>query len=94
MPIDPNACNVALHCLARNRSKTTTGNEDGAEKFRTDVAARDRFGVLIKHPFEEFCTASHLIPKRIGDEGVRDIVRRYGAIDWPTYNNMTPELAY
>lgn len=86
VPTNSAACNVAPRCLARNHSKTTKGNEEDAHRFRSDVVARDRFGILTKTPQTKYYMTSHLIPKSRGDDGVREIVKRYGAEDWRTFD--------
>jgi hypothetical protein len=62
-------------CERHNRSVTTPGSESNSTTFTTSLSHRDNGCVVTKVTTPVI--ASHLIPKRLGSDGVQAIVTRF-----------------
>lgn len=61
--------------LRQMRSVTTNTSEDRASVFRNALTLRDQTCVISHTPIHTI--ASHLIPRRLGDAGVRHVMTRF-----------------
>ncbi|KAF8813131.1 hypothetical protein BYT27DRAFT_7131819 [Phlegmacium glaucopus] len=74
--------NDALISLTRRslrhmRSVTTNTSRPRATTFRDALLRRDGTCPISRHTVGSLMTASHLIPRRLGDHGVQSIVQRF-----------------
>lgn len=58
-----------------NHSLTTVGSESSSTTFRRKITERDAGCVVTRSP--DSLVASHLVPKRMGSEGAREVVTRF-----------------
>ncbi len=63
--------------LRQGKSVTTNTSQPQATTFRDAIRARDTQCIITQNPFFELVTASHLLPKRLGDATVTSVVQRF-----------------
>lgn len=59
----------------QSHSLTSVGSESSAATFRQQIDQRDSTCVVAHSPYS--LIASHLIPKRMGTDGVKEVVERF-----------------
>jgi len=59
------------------RSTTTNTSAPRASTFRNALQQRDQTCIITRHTMVDLLVASHLIPRRLGDLGVRSTVQRF-----------------
>jgi hypothetical protein len=83
----PHHGTLAKICSSRNqRSITSTLSKSTSKKFRSDLDKRDVCCIVTGQALRLTLTASHLIPKRLGDSNAREIV---AAFSGPTFSVST-----
>jgi hypothetical protein len=61
----------------RDHSLTSNGSVSNAATFRRDLDLRDGVCVVTQEPASFSLIASHLVPKRVGDDGAKEIITRF-----------------
>lgn len=67
--------------LRQARSVTTNISRDQATAFRNAILARDERCIISQSTFTHVHTASHLVPRRLGDVGATSVVHRFTGLD-------------
>lgn len=77
---------ITLSKISLRQEKSVTTDADVSQQqataFRDTIRARDTRCIITRNPFFELViTASHLIPKRLGDAAVTSVVQRFTGLD-------------
>ncbi|KAF8340833.1 hypothetical protein F5887DRAFT_1160371 [Amanita rubescens] len=76
----------------QSHSVTTNTSQPHADAFRDAIRARDTRCIITGHPRFRAVTASHLIPKRLGDVAIRSVVQRFTGLDASGVTRFDPRL--
>ncbi|KAH8994087.1 hypothetical protein EDB92DRAFT_1795832 [Lactarius akahatsu] len=80
-------------CPRQTRSVTTQGTRSHAARFRNQLLQRDGGCVVTGTQSNTVITASHLIPRRVGDEGAQEIVGQFvGTAEATRINSYHPSI--
>lgn len=82
--------------LRRMSSRTSTKSKNRASTFCSQITSRDQYCVITQATYP--VTASHCLPKRMGDDTTREIFRVFAptehALYGPTINVFHPSLGF
>jgi len=73
-------------------SVTTKTSQPYADAFRDAIRARDTGCIITGHRLFRGITASHLIPKRLGDFATRSVVQHFTGLDAANMTRFDPRL--